>query len=131
VEKVWGARYILGARYNSKNTVILIFLTYLKNKWDKIHNKFRSTLTAKYFLIPRGQKCDATFWNLDLFPSSGKTVGERCVIILHQPRDVEETTDLVSRHYQRVLTEWIMSHLELKHEQNRIRNVLLWRIKMI
>ena len=62
-------------------------------------------------------------------------MGEICVIILPQPRDVEETTDLVSRHCQRFLTEWIMSHFELKHalkrEQNRIRNVLLWRIKMI
>ena len=27
VEKVWGARYTLGARYLSKNTVILLFLT--------------------------------------------------------------------------------------------------------
>ena len=26
VEKVWGARYILGARYLSKNTVIIMFV---------------------------------------------------------------------------------------------------------
>ena len=30
VEKVWGARYILGARYLSKNTVM--YFTYMKNK---------------------------------------------------------------------------------------------------
>ena len=29
VEKVWGARYTLGARYLSKNTVIIIIIIYL------------------------------------------------------------------------------------------------------
>ena len=30
VEKVWGARYILGARYLSKNTVLVLSLCYSK-----------------------------------------------------------------------------------------------------
>lgn len=74
-------------------------------------------------MIRRGYRI--TFWNLDLLPSSGKMTGERCVIILRQPPDVEETTDLVCRHCQGVLTEWTMSHLELKHACVRMLLLLI------
>jgi len=52
-------------------------------------------------------------------------MGERCVIILHQPPDAEETTDLVSRRCQGVLTEWIMSRLEIKHACARMLLLLV------
>ena len=50
VEKVWGARYTLGARYLSKNTVQRCFRFLIKLKSRERHNTFTNNCTVYTYL---------------------------------------------------------------------------------